>query len=153
MGGDPLPGARRSVRPDRDADCLVADAGVGFLASAELLGSVRLVVELVRKNQLIIVAEAIEGPDWVGVVGPALVTRYVTLDGPRFSSVQGLVEAQDVIIALSAGEPLGRANQVSGVRRFDLDVGFRVVVDRHGGRCLEPGVAPLLAGIRPQIPT
>src|SRR5260370_34368201 len=102
MGGDPLLGVRRAMRPDRDTDCLVADAGIGFLAGVELLASVRLVVELVREDQLIVVAEAVEGPDWVRVVGPALVTRYVTLDGPRFSSVQGLVEAQDVIIALSA---------------------------------------------------
>src|SRR5712692_4482995 len=104
---DPLPGARRAVRPDRDADSLVADAAVGLLAGVELLASVLgLVVELVREDQLIVVAEAVEGPDWVSVVGPALVTRYVALDRPRFSPVPGLVEAQNVVITLRAGEPL-----------------------------------------------
>ncbi len=153
MGGDPLPGARRAARPDRDTDCLVADAGVGLLAGIELRTAVRLVGELVRENQLIVVAETVEGSDWVGVVGPALVTRYVTLDRPRFSPVQGFVEAQDVVIALRAGEPLGRANQVIRVGGVDLDVGFRVVFDQHGGRCREAGVAPLLGGIRTQILT
>src|SRR5258708_18547020 len=153
MRCDPLPRARRAVRPDRDADCLVADAGVGFLASAELLGSVRLVIELVREDHLIVVAEAVEGPDWVRVVGPALVTRYVTLDRPRFPSIQGFVEAEDMVIALCAGEPLARANQVSRIGWVDLDVGFRVVVDQHGGGSRKPGVAPLLGGIRPQILT
>ncbi len=150
---DPLPRARRAVRPDRDADRLVADAGVGLLAGVELHASVRLVVELVREEQLIVVAEAVEGPDWVRVVGPALVTRYVALDRPSFSPVPGLVEAQNVVITLRAGEPLGRANQVPRVGRVDLDVGFRVVVDQHRGRGREPGVAPLLSGIRPQILT
>src|SRR5216684_6234124 len=129
MGGDPLPGARRAMRPDRDTDCLVADAGVGLLAGVELLASVRLVVELVREDQLIIVAEPIEGSDWVCIVGPTLVTRYVTLDGPRFSPVPGLVEAENVVITLRAGKPFGRPNHVPRVGRVDLNVGFRVVVD------------------------
>src|SRR6266851_7919654 len=154
MGGDPLPGARGAVRPDRDADSLVADAGVGLLAGVELLASVLgLVVELVREDQLIVVAEAVEGPDWVSVVGPAFITRYVALDRPRFSPVPGLVEAQNVVITLRTGEPLTRANHVPRVGRVDLNVGFRVVVDQHRGRCREPGVAPLLSGIRPQILT
>src|SRR5713226_3310587 len=154
MSRDPLPRASRTVRPDRDADSLVADAGVGLLAGVELLASVLgLVIEFVREDQLIVVAEAVEGSDGVSVVGPALVTRYVPLHRPCFSAVPGLVEAQHVVIALRTGEPLGRANHVPRIGRVNLDVGFRVVVDQHGGRCREPSVASLLSGIRPLILT
>src|SRR5260370_7439600 len=56
-----------------------------------------------------------------------------------------------MVITLRAGKPFGRANHVPRVGRVDLNVGFRVVVDQHGGRCREPGVAPLLSDIRSGI--
>ena len=129
MRCDPLPRARGAVWANRDADRLIGYAGIGLLAGVELHASVRLVSKLVRENQLIIVSEAVEGPDWVGVVGPTLVTGYVTLDGPCFPSIEGFVEAQDMVIAFRAGKPFGRANQVIRIGWVHLNVGFRVVVD------------------------
>src|SRR5260370_38296307 len=56
-----------------------------------------------------------------------------------------------MVITLRAGKPFGRANSGPWVGRVDLNVGFRVVVDQHRGRCREPGVAPLLSDIRSGI--
>src|SRR6266581_2656263 len=53
-----------------------------------------------------------------------------------------------MVITLRAGKPFGRANHVPRVGRVDLNVGFRVVVDQHRGRCREPRFAPLLSDIR-----
>src|SRR5207245_7784529 len=69
-------------------------------------------------------------------------------DRPGLAPVEGLVEAQDVVVALRAHDPLGRSDQVLRVRGVDPDVRFGVVFDQFGVRCGIPGVASDLGGIR-----
>ena len=65
-----------------------------------------VVEELVRQQRLVIVAECVEGADRIGVVGKALIARNVAHRRPGLAAIEGLVEAEQVVIALGAGKPL-----------------------------------------------
>src|SRR5436309_8549205 len=78
---------------DRDGDGLGRDRGIGLLRAIGVLVSPELVViELVRQLQRVEVAPRVEGPDRIRVVCPAFVTRDMTLDRPRRTPVERLVE-------------------------------------------------------------
>ena len=53
---------------------------------------------------------------------------------PGLAAVPGLVEADQVVVALGADEPLARADHVLRVQRIDPDVGFGMVGHEHGRR-------------------
>ena len=98
----------RMRRMNSNRDHLRGHARVGLLVWVGLVvvGAVGVVIELVGQVQLVIVAEAVEGAHRVGVIGPAFVSRDVTLHGPRRTAVEGLVEAEQVVVALGADDPL-----------------------------------------------
>src|SRR5438128_3884517 len=75
VGGYPLGGGERPVRPDRYRDHLRWDRGVGLLVlvDLEVVGAVRVVIELIGQVEQVEVAETIEGSDRIGVVTPAFV--------------------------------------------------------------------------------
>src|SRR5207248_6635189 len=91
------------------------------------------------------------GAHRVGVVSPALVAGDVALVGPALAAVEGLVEAEDVVVALRTDEPLRGADQVVRVGRVDDDVRLRMALDQHrrGGR--EAGCAAGLGRIGTQV--
>ena len=129
-GRDPLCRRCRAVWSHRHGDDLGGLHGIGLLRlpDCEVVAAVALVEELVRQVELVVVAEAVEGADGVGVVGPAFVPRHMTLHGPRLAAVERLVEAKEVVVALGAHDPLGRADQMLRIRRIDADVGFGVIL-------------------------
>src|SRR5712692_3560830 len=65
-------------------------AGVRFLVRVglEVMRAVSVVIELVGQDQLVIVAEPVEGAHRVGVVGPTFVAGYVALDRPGRATVE-----------------------------------------------------------------
>jgi hypothetical protein len=67
-------------------------------------------------------ATAIERADRIGVVRPALVARNVPLHRPGLTAVERLVEAEEMVVALGADDPLALADQVARVVRVDPDV-------------------------------
>jgi len=71
--------------------------------------AILVVEELVGQDELIVVPIAVEGSDRVGVIGPALVAWDMPLDAPGRAAIEGLVESQQVVVTLSADEPLGGA--------------------------------------------
>src|SRR5438132_1076376 len=85
-------------RPHGDADDLGRLDRVRLLRLADgvVLASVRVVEELVRQVELVVVAETVERTDRVGVVRPAFEAGDVPLDAPRRAAVERLVEAEQV---------------------------------------------------------
>src|SRR5581483_8627303 len=118
------------------------------LADRVVLAAVALVEELVRQVDLVVVAEAVERPDRVGVVRPSFVAGYVSLHGPRLSAVERLVEAEQVVVALRAHDPLGRADQMPWIRGIDSDVGLGVILHELRRTRRIPRVAAGLRWIR-----
>src|SRR5207248_5744593 len=114
---DPLRRRGGAMRPHRDGDHLGRLHGIRLLrlADGEVVAPVRVIEELVRKVELVIVAEAVERADRVGVVGPTFVPRYVTLHRPRRATIKRLVEAGQVVVTLGADEPLDRADQMQRI--------------------------------------
>ena len=133
----------------RHRDHLRGLRGIGLLVGIdrEVVCAVAVVEELVAEDQRVVVAVAVEGSDRVRVVGPALIARDVTLDGPVGAAIERLIEAEHVVVALGADEPLGRADQMARIGRVDPDVGFRVVLDQHRGRGRVAGIAAGLGRI------
>src|SRR6202043_35802 len=74
----------------------------------------------------------------------------VSLDRPGLAAIPGLVEAEKMVVAFGANDPLAGADQVFRVGGIDPDVRLRMILDQHRRRGDEAGVAPRLAGIRPQ---
>src|SRR5713101_6173173 len=119
--------------------------------------SVSVVIELVGQDQLVIVAEPVEGTHRIGVVGPAFVTWNVALDRPRGAAVPRLVEILDQV-RRGGGEPgvashLGRilpggagvlAGGRTGARGFAAVAIVRTRV--HCERDLRPVATRLLSG-------
>ncbi len=52
------------------------------------MGSVGVVEELVAQVELVVVAEAVEGADRVGVVGPAFIAWNVSLGRPGLATIE-----------------------------------------------------------------
>ena len=145
-----LPAARaaRPLRADRDGDDLLRHGRVhGVVSDVEVMATVGVVVELVAEDELVEVPVAVEGADRVGVVRPALKAGDVALARPGLAAVGGLVEAEHVVVALRAHEPLRGADQVVGSLGVDDQVRLRVALDqlRHRGRVA--GRAAGLGGI------
>src|SRR5260221_6732088 len=155
VGCDPIGRSRRAMRVYRDGDDLSRDGWVRLLGGAdrEVVRAIAVVEELVGQVQLIVVPKAIEGPHRVGIISPALVARDVPLNAPGLAAVKGLVEAQQVIVALGTHNPLGGADQVVGVGGIDPDVGLRMVLDQHGGGGRIARVATGLGGIGTKVLT
>ena len=157
VGRDPLARGRGPLGPYRGRDHLGRLRRVR-LAVLVYLEAVRVAVEeeLVRQHERVKVAVLIERADRVGVVGPTLVPGDVTLHGPRCPAVHRLVEAEEMVVTLSADEPLGLPDEMVRIRRIDADVGLRVVLHQHRFRGWIAGVAAglrrigtaVLAGIR-----
>src|SRR5690348_1782931 len=100
--------------------------------------------------ELVVVAEGVERPDGVGVVGPPFVSRDMTLYRPRRATIERFVEAGQVVVALGADEPFGRADQMQRIRRIDTNVRLGVVPDQlRGGRGIAR-IAPDLRRVRPR---
>ena len=106
VGRDPTVRPARPLRTDGDRDRFIRNRAVGLVASLVLLVSRAVVEELVRQQRLVIVAECVEGADRIGVVGKALIARNVAHRRPGLAAIEGLVEAEQVVIALGAGKPL-----------------------------------------------
>ena len=141
------------MRPDRDRNRLVRHGRVRFVADLVLLVAALVVVELVGQDRLVVVAVGVEGADGVGVVGPTFVTGDVAHDRPRVAAVEGLVEAEQVVVPLRPREPLARADDVTGIGRVDADVGLRPVGDEHGRgrRVARPASNLRRVGGRPDV--
>ena len=105
------------------------------------------VIELVGQDQRVIVAKGVEGPDGIRIVRPALVAGDVSLDWPGLAAIPGLVEAEKMVVAFGANDPLAGADQVFRVGGIDPDVRLRMILDQHRRRGDEAGVAPRLARV------
>src|SRR5260370_33018208 len=101
---------------------------VGLLerADVEVMAPVQVVEELIVQEELVVVTEAVEGADRVGVICPSLVAWDVPLDTPGLAPVERLVEAENVVVAFRAAEPLGGADQVKRVCHIDADIRLRM---------------------------
>ena len=151
-GRPPAGRVRGPVRPHRDGDHLGRLHGIRLLrlADGEVVAPVRVIEELVRKVELVIVAEAVERADRVGVVGPTLVPRHVTLHRPRRATIERLVEAGQVVVTLGADEPLDRADQMQRISRVDTNVRLGMVLDQLRRSRGIARVAPSLRRVRPR---
>ena len=80
--------------------------GLALRGQGEVMAPVRVVEELVVQQELVVITEPVEGADWVGTIRPALVAGDVPLDVPGLAAVEGLVEAERVVVAFRAVKPL-----------------------------------------------
>ena len=154
VGGDPIARrllARGARRMNRDGDRLWGNRRVRLLrAVVQDVASRLRVDEHVREDQRVEVSPRVEGTDGIRVVRPALVTRDVSLHGPRGSAVPRLVEAEQVVVTLGADEPLALPDQMRRIGRVDANVGLGVVLhqQRRVRDVLGREAARLLAGRR-----
>ena len=109
------------------------------------MAAVLLVIEHVRQHEGVKVPPLVERTDGVGVVRPALVARDVALDIPRQSAVEGLVEAEEMVVALRVDEPLALPDQVHRVRGVDANVRLGVILHEQHVVC------HVLLGERPDV--
>src|SRR2546430_11787386 len=84
--------------------------------------------ELIREHDRVEVSPRVERADRVRVVRPAFVTGNVTLLRPARAPVERLEESREVVVALAVDDPLADADQVAGIRRIDVQVGFGEVL-------------------------
>src|SRR6266567_2939378 len=75
----------------------------------------------------------------------------MALNRPGRPSVEGLEEAEQVVVAFGADEPLDGADEVVGVGGIDPDVRFGVILHEHWGGRWIAGIAPALGRVRPQV--
>src|SRR5947209_19873506 len=114
------------------------------------MGAVRVVIELIGQVKQVEVAETVEGSDRIGVVTPAFVAWDMPLNRPGPASVEGLEEAEQVVVAFGADEPLDGADEVVGVGGIDPDVRFGMILHEHWGARWIAGIAPALVGVGPR---
>ena len=127
MGRDPVSRQGCSMPTDGDRDRFIWNSGIRFVADLELMETRFVVEELVGKERLVVVAERVEGADGIGVVGEALVAGDVAHRWPGLAAVEGLVKAEQVVVAFGGREPFGRANQMIWIRGIHADIRLRVV--------------------------
>jgi len=153
VGRYPVSRSRRTMWMYRDGDDLGRDNRIRLLGGAnrEVVRAILVIEELVGQDQLIVVPEAIESPNRVGVIGPAFIAWDMPPDRPFLAAIEGLVESQQVVVTLGADEPLGGADQVLGVGGIDPDVGLRVIFDQHRRGCRIAGVAADLGRIGTEV--
>src|SRR5205085_1494067 len=80
-----------------------------------------------------------------------LVARDMALHRPGLAAVERLVEAEQVVVALGADDPLALADQMARVGRIDTEVRLGVILDAHRvrrGHVLRRVRAEVLAGVR-----
>src|SRR6202030_4513133 len=96
----------------RERDRFGRDARVRFLVliGLEVVTAGARVIELVGQDQRVIVAKGVESPDGIRIVRPALVAGDVSLDRPGLAAIPGLVEAEKMVVAFGANDPLAGAD-------------------------------------------
>src|SRR5262249_51793605 len=87
------------VRVHGDGDDLRRLYRIRFLVliDLEVMAAVAVVIELVWQNEFVVVAIAVEGADWIRVGGPSFVAGNVPLQRPGLATVEGLIEAQQMV--------------------------------------------------------
>src|ERR1700682_1516932 len=145
VSGDPRARSACSTRADRDRDRLVWNRRVGLVADLVFLVARAVVEELIWKERLVIVAVGVEGAHRIGIVGETFITRNVPHRRPGLTTVEGLVETNQVVVALGAGEPLGRSDEMVWIRRIHPDIRFGVV---SGKLWFGRRITRLAAGLR-----
>src|SRR5258708_19275545 len=107
--------------PHRHPDDLSRLAWIRFLGSPdiEVMRAIAVVEELVGQNEFVVISEAVECANRIGIVGPALIARDMTLDRPGLAAIERLVEAEQMVVALRTDNPLGVADQVFGIGRIN----------------------------------
>src|SRR5205814_9013990 len=111
---DPVGRCGCALWMNRNGDDLSWDGRVRLLGRAdrEVVRAILVVEVLVGQDELIVVPKGIEGPNRVGVIGPAFIPWDMPLGRPGLATVKGLVESKQVVVPLGADEPLGGADQV-----------------------------------------
>ena len=75
-----------------------------------------------------VVAECVECPHRIRVIGEAFVAGNMTLYGPGFAPVERFVETLQVVVAFGANEPFGLPDQMIRVGGIDSKVRLAMVV-------------------------